>query len=123
MALIIFPSYEIIDCYFVSIFLLQPSIFDSLLEILNCTKIDNKTYIKSYLIESCESERYKSWIYFLVIPAFLFYVLIIPFSLFYFMAKNQKKLYHKDVMKYLGFSLNGLSKNKYYWFIYLYLII
>lgn len=103
-------------CISISIFFLQSSIFNSLLEVLNCQDIDGKFFVKGYLLESCSSERYLRWIFLLVIPAFTFYAILMPGILLCFMAKNKRNLYKKEVMKYLGLSLNGLGKTKFYWY-------
>ena len=102
-------------CSSLSIFLLQSSIFNALLEVFKCKEIDGKKYISSYLMESCESERYYKWSYYFVLPSFCWYAIVIPLALMLFMAKNKNNLYSVEVMKYIGFSLNGLGKTKFYW--------
>ena len=99
-------------CFSLSSFLLQSNIYNYLMEVLNCELIDGNYYIKSYLSESCQSENYKMWISFLIIPSSFFYLIIIPGIQFSFMIKNYEKL---EIKKYLGFSLVGLGKSKFYW--------
>ena len=107
-----FESY--IFCISISIFLLQSSIFNSLLEVLKCKEIDGKYYIERYLLENCNSERYMNWRNYLIIPSFCFYAGIVPASMIYFMGKNKKNLHKNKLL--IGLSLNGLGKTKFYWY-------
>ena len=102
-------------CFSVSTFLLQSSIYNSLLEVLKCKQIDDHSYIENYLSESCDSDYYYMWIKCLILPSCFFYIVFIPGLLFYFMAKNYENIYSKEVKKYLGFSLQGIGKAKFYW--------
>lgn len=102
----------------ISIFLLQSNIFSSLLEILQCQEIDNHYYLKNYLAESCETERYRIWKNYLVFPFLFLYIIAVPSILIYFMAKHWKNLYDQNVIRFIGFSLNGLKKDRFYWYFY-----
>ena len=102
-------------CFSISYFLLQSSIFNSILELFKCKNIDGKNYISSHLSESCQDQRYKNWINYLVLPSFCFYAIAIPGFFLYFIVRNKKNLHKKEIMKYIEFSLNSLGKTKFYW--------
>ena len=109
-------------CFFVSIFLLQSSIYNSLLEVFQCQSIDSHYYIGKYLLESCESDNYKRWLWYLIIPSCGFYMILIPGVLFGFMLKKYGKLDSQQVRKYIGISLQGLAGSKFYWLVFLFFL-
>lgn len=102
-----------------SVFTLHSNIVNSLLELSDCELIYEETYLRSYLIENCESERYKNWFYYFVLPNFMIYGFFIPLFAFIFLLKNRSLVLDKDIIEKIGFLVNGYKTKKYYWeFIY-----
>ena len=101
----------------ITIFLMQPSILQSLFDILNCANVTNDSYyIFSEMRIACYTKEYNLWIYCLVIPSFLVYVVIIPG---YFLLKVWigLKIYssHSLFMAKVGFLIHGFKREAFIW--------
>ena len=100
----------------ITFFFFQSSIINALADLLNCTQIENDYYLDSYLIEKCADEtNYHRWRNFMILPAFGFFALILTTLPFIYMFRNKNILYTQDVLRKVGFLLNGYSKQYFYW--------
>ena len=99
----------------ICVFSIQPSIINSLISLISCQEIGDKSYIKSYLLEECYTERHQNWMLGLFLPAFLLYGLLMPLMALIYMFINKEHLYESNHIKKVGFLSNGFSYNKFYW--------
>ena len=105
----------------ICVFSIQPSIIDSLISLISCVDIGNNSYITSYLLEECYTERHTNWLLGLFLPAILLYAFIMPLSALIYMFSYKNHLYESHHIKKVGFLSIGYSYNKFYWeFIFFY---
>ena len=103
----------------ITFFFFQSSIINALTDLLNCTKIENNSYITNYLLEKCtDNIHYEKWRNLLVIPTFSIFCFILPLVPFVYMFKNRKNLYNDKILSKVGFLLNGYSPQYYYWYFF-----
>jgi len=101
----------------ITFFYIQAPIINSLAVMLNCTQIENESYITDYPLEQCtNNERYTAWRNVLIIPTACFFVLILPVYPIYYMHKKKEIIFSKEVIYKVGFLLNGYSPDKFYWY-------
>ena len=101
---------------FITLFYFQPQVINGLAGILNCSQIDNDSYMTDYPFEKCNNnERYSYWRKTMVLPAALFFIIILPSGPFFYMYRNRDRIFSKDVMIKIGFLLNGYSPKRFYW--------
>lgn len=100
---------------YISIYSLHSNILNSLLELMDCTELEDKLYLRVYLTVNCEDESYKAWIKFLLVPGFLFYAIFIPLVCIFYFYKIRNQIYAKMEFKKTGFLIDGYHTNKYYW--------
>ena len=100
----------------ITFFFFQPSIINGLSDLLNCTKIENEYYISNYLIEKCANNtNYNKWQNLMIIPAFCFFAIILTMMPFIYMYKNRENLYRENILRKVGFLMNGYSRTSFYW--------
>ena len=100
----------------ITFFFFQPSIINGLSDLLNCTKIENEYYIRNYLIEKCANNtNYNKWQNLMIIPAFCFFAIILTMMPFIYMYKNRENLYRENILRKVGFLMNGYSRTSFYW--------
>ena len=98
-----FPS-----IFTITIFSMQPSIINYLLNIISCTEIDeNKFYISTFLNEECYTSQHNKWVYKLFIPSFLFYGCLLPIAAFSYMKFNENSLHERKHVTKIGFLSSG----------------
>lgn len=99
-----------------TLFLLQPTILESLFDILNCESIGGQYYIAKELLTFCYDSQYKKWVAFLVVPSFLIYAIIFPCYLFFLVSSNNKKIASlEEFNQKVGFLIQGYKKSAFYW--------
>ena len=109
---------RILISFSLSIFIFQPAILKSLFEILKCKGMypdPGKAYIFSDMSEECYTSTYYRWIFFLVIPAFLFYVILFPIFFNFYIKKNDSGVKSIDLIRKNHILKLGFRKEKYYW--------
>lgn len=100
----------------ISYYYFQPSIISNLSEALDCTKIGKYSYITNYLIEQCtDNNRYSNWMFSAILPSFIIYAFVLPAITFSYMWKHKNNLYDTNIIYKIGYMLNGLCKDKFYW--------
>ena len=103
----------------ITFFYFQAPVINALAGILNCSRIENESYITDYLLEQCTNNaRYSEWRKILVLPTACFFVLILPAWSIYYMNKNKERIFNKEVICKVGFLLNGYSPQVFYWYIF-----
>ena len=108
----------------ITFFYFQAPVINALAGILNCSRIENESYITDYLLEQCTNNaRYSEWRNILIIPAACFFVFILPAWPLYYMHKNKKIIFNQEVIYKVGFLLNGYSPKTFYWYIILFYIV
>lgn len=102
----------------ISLFMAQPSIFNSVFAITDCVTLDSGTsYIKTNLDESCLSNFYLDFYIRMIIPTLLIFGILLPLIAFSFMFFYRKNIFEEKshIRKYFGFLLNGYKNEKFYW--------
>ena len=111
---IIFESFLISTS--ITFFYFQSTVLNSLANLLSCTKIENTYYLTNYLLVKCDGNAdYGFWRNFVIIPLFTFFSIILTSLPFIYMFNNRKNLYNDNVLRKVGFLLNGYSKQYFYW--------
>ena len=104
----------------ITFFFFQSSVLNALANLLNCSKIENNFYLTNYLLEKCaENEYYEKWRNFVIFPSFSFFSLILILLPMIYMFKNINNLYSDNVLRKVGFLLNGYSPRYFFWYIHL----
>jgi hypothetical protein len=99
-----------------AIYICNQNILKSLMQLLDCRELDPGTsYLYTNMTENCNSDDYKAWLYFLIIPFFFFYALIVPSISYIFMFTRRKTLFDIRNMKKIGFLVIGLNQKNYLW--------
>ena len=102
----------------ITFFYFQPQVINALAGMLNCSQIENETYITDYPLEPCTSNaRYSEWRNFLVLPTAFIFVIVLPAWPLYYMHQNKHIIFHRDVIYKVGFLLNGYAPHTFYWYI------
>jgi len=100
----------------ITFFYFQSPIINDLSGLLNCTKIENESYLTDYLLEQCTgNQRYTEWRNYFVIPCFCFFTIILSSIPLIYMHKNKDILFNEIVLRKIGFLLNGYSIQTFYW--------
>ena len=111
---IIFESFLISTS--ITFFYFQSTVLNSLANLLSCTKIENTYYLTNYLLVKCDGNAdYGLWRNFVIIPLFTFFSIVLTSLPFIYMFNNRKNLYCDNVLRKVGFLLNGYSKKYFYW--------
>ena len=101
----------------ITFFYFQAPIINALAGMLNCTPLDNESYLSDYLLEQCTNNaRYSQWRNYLVFPVACFFVIILPIWPIYYMNQNKERIFSMEVTHKVGFLLNGYSPNTFYWY-------
>ena len=110
-------SSRFLVCLSTTIFLLQPMIIQSLLNILKCKNLYGDFYfLADDLKILCYTEEHRSWIYFLVIPSLLIYALIFPILFMFKVYWGIKKFENEyEFKERVGFLIHGFQKRIFYW--------
>ena len=105
----------------ISIHFFLSSIINALADFINCSDLNNDSYITNYLMEKCSNNlRYLKWRNYLVIPSFAIFAGFLPTIAFLYTYSNRERLFDKKVIKNVRFFLNGYSTKTFYWYIYFY---
>lgn len=101
----------------VSFYSLQPTIMSVLVELSICEDFNFGSFLKSNLVESCNSSRYLIFYYYFVLPLLIIFSAVFPlFVIVYIWTKNKKGLlFNPNIYKKIGFLLIGYKKNTYFW--------
>jgi hypothetical protein len=112
---------EFLMNFYLSFFIFNQSIFSKLIDLIACRSFqfdDNfhESYLRNYLGIKCFDESHYFWIYFFIIPFFIFYGLLVPIStlIFAYLKKNEisKNIFKFDFMMRQPFQ----SKNASFWY-------
>ena len=101
--------------FFIAIFIFNSSIINSLVDISDCQSINSRLYIRNYLLEDCNSDRYLIFFYSFSIPVFIMTAIILPILAIVYLFRQRNKIYDKEIMKNIGFLINGYRGSFYYW--------
>ena len=127
-------NYQWFTAIFLMSYMFQPSFINSLLKYINCIKIGNSTYIKSYLKEKCWVGSHLFHFLLIIMPSLLFWMFLYPLVVLFLMRRQIKQLNiinktHKSAIKRMTSSLkiqssfsfftDGLKEEFYYWEIFL----
>lgn len=100
----------------ITFFYFQSSILNSLANLMNCTKIENNYYLTNYLLVNCDGNpEYEFRRNYVIIPFFTFFSLVLTSLPFIYMFNKRKNLYTDNVLRKVGFLLNGYCKKYFYW--------
>ena len=104
---------------FTSIFLisymLQPSFVNAFLKYINCVRIGETLYVRSYLLEKCWVDTHLFYFLLLILPSLIFWMFIYPLAVLNLLQRGQKKRNSNN----FSFFTDGLKPQFYYWEIFL----
>ena len=101
----------------VALYSFQPTILSILVQMSMCESFNFGSYLKVYLVESCESALYLSFYYYLVLPLLIIFTFFLPgFLIIYICLKRYRgQLFDKEAMQKIGFIITGFKKQNFYW--------
>lgn len=103
----------------ITVFSLETSIINSLVEIINCTHIDRPRYFATnYLDEECWVPKHEMWVFNLFAPGIFFYAVLMPLSLMAYIYYHLERICEEKYFKKVGFLLSGYKTDKFYWYFY-----
>ena len=90
-----------------------------LVQMSMCESFNFGSYLKVYLLESCENPRYLSFYYDLVLPLLIIFSIFLPVFLVIYISikKYRGQLFDKEVMQKMGFIITGYKKQNFYWLV------
>ena len=108
---------KLLSALLIAIYSFQPTILSILMEMSMCEKLHFGSFLRIFMIESCDSERYLLFYYCLVIPLLVIFAGFIPLILFiYIMFKKKRNiLFDQSITQKIGFIFTGYKKENYYW--------
>lgn len=80
--------------------LFTPSLFKSMIGVVDCDKIGPKEYMLADMSQECFTYDYYWYTLFLVIPAFILYIVLTPMAIVYFSKKAIHKHQRSVVRRY-----------------------
>ena len=103
----------------VALYSFQPTILSILVQMSMCESFNFGSYLKVYLLESCDSTLYLSFYYDLVLPLLIIFSILLPgFLIIYISIKKYRgQLFDKEVMQKIGFIITGFKKQNFYWLV------
>lgn len=114
--------------YFLVIFLVsymvQPSFINAYFKYANCINIDDKLYLKSYLVEKCWEDSHLLNFLILILPSLIFWMIVYPCLVLYLLRSKNKGSIKISTSKFakndnehqmFSFFTDGLKENFYYW--------
>ena len=111
-----FKLSEILISSCFTLFILQPNIIQSDLDIFNCLKLNvDKAFILKELSVECYTNDYFKWMLMMAGPSFIIYALLMPGGFFLYLFKKRKELNDQDFYEKVGFLIHGFSKKTFYW--------
>ena len=110
---------KVILAFCVAFYSFQPTILSILVQMSMCEFFNFGSYLKVYLVESCQSTLYLSFYYYLVLPMLFIFSIFLPgFLIIYIFAKKKRgQLFNKKVLQKIGFILIGFKKQNFYWYL------
>jgi hypothetical protein len=107
---------NILTILLVAIYTCQPNIFKSLMQLLDCREIDpGKFYLYYRMTEDCNSDSYKKWLYFFILPCFFFYGIFIPTVSYSYMWLRRKIIFDIKIIRKIGLFVLGLNEKNFLW--------
>lgn len=99
---------------------LQSPIFSSIFQTLNCDKFNEIEtnfifFVHFNFSVQCFTPYYFSWVYYYLLPNFIFYGVLLPLLSFVYTFSKRKNLYEASVLNHIGFLINGYKREKFYW--------
>ena len=103
----------------VALYSFQPTILSILVQMSMCESFNFGSYLKVYLLESCDSTLYLSFYYDLVLPLLIIFSIFLPgfLAIYISIKKYRGQLFHKEVMQKIGFIITGYKKQNFYWLV------
>ena len=110
---------KVMLAFCVALYSFQPTILSILVQMSMCEFFNFGSYLKVYLVESCQSTLYLSFYYYLVLPMLFIFSIFLPgFLIIYIFAKKKRgQLFNKKVLQKIGFILIGFKKQNFYWYL------
>ena len=108
---------RVLLAWFIALYSFQPTILSILVEMSMCQSFSFGSYLRIYLIEDCNSERYLLFYYYFVLPLLIIFSAFIPFFLLIYMCIKKKKgiLFNPEIFQKIGFILTGYKRERFYW--------
>ena len=98
----------------VGLFLMYPTVIKNLLQIINCTQVNNRYYLNKDFNIVCYEGIHQVYAYVAYIFIFI-YGFGIPYGAFHFLYNYRNRLYSSNVVSSLKFIYIEYKPNRYYW--------
>ena len=104
-----------ISSIIVTVFLLQPTILNTMSSIIGCIKLGNVSYALSDMNLTCWGSDHIFMVVVFAIPCLVLWILIFPLVCLISIAKHRKKLKDENTVLKFGFLYNGFHEKTFYW--------
>ena len=96
---------------------MHPIIFMKLIEMCLCQNFNIGSYLRIYLDENCESERYQNFFYYIILPSLIIFSGLMPFLILIYILFKKKEgtLFDKSISSKIGFIITDFRRTKYFW--------
>jgi hypothetical protein len=101
-----FSLFQFLMNFYLAFFIFNETIFSRLIDVTACKSFEfddnyTKSYLRNYLGIECFDDHHYFWIYFIIIPFFIFYGVLIPISILVLAYLKKDEIYQeKNVFKY-----------------------
>lgn len=82
-----------------------------LLNTFLCSKIDDTSRLKEYLLLECYKDEHALLTIIHIIPLLIFWLFILPFILFLYIRKHKHNIVSQEIKSKVGFILDGYNQN------------
>jgi hypothetical protein len=92
--------------------LFMPSLFKSMIGLVDCRRIGSKYYIQKDLTQECFTNDYIFYTTILILPSFLIFVVVVPLALVYFIHKGRAKQQKSVIKRYQYYYIDAEFKKR-----------
>ena len=90
-------------------------ILRTFVQLIDCQNFEFGSYLRIYLIESCNDQRYHFYYYSIILPTIFIFAFILPVFTFFYIFKNRKFLEEFSMITKIGFIIMEYKQERYYW--------
>lgn len=106
-----------ISSIIITLFLIQPTILNTMLNIIGCIDIGENNYVMADMGLKCNSYDHLFIIYVFSIPSLILWIVAFPFWCVYSIFKQRSNIKDEQLVMKFGFLYNGYNSRMYYWWI------
>lgn len=99
----------------VTLFLLQPTILNSMSRLFACMKLGKESFVVADMNLKCWDSEHVTMILIFALPCLIVWNILFPIFCLYKITQNRKNLKHEDTVLKYGFMYNGFDHRSFYW--------